>query len=247
MINSVLLRVYLRRYCTFISGFPVLVLLVAPSLGYGAANSWIKTPTPDSSPDNVPPPIRSARSEFFDKGIGAASQLTPDSAAAVHLSEGSHFNVTGETPPEIPDAAARAVLTGTFIGYRSVLTSSRRSIYTEVNITVSHVFEAPERLAEGSTITLALPGGTVGTTNGTISYLTDPKAYSIEPNKRYLFVLSYHPKGDFYSLIATWNLSTGVVKPNSGAEQARAEAGESLLVGLTEDQLIPALNSLLSS
>lgn len=224
-----------------------LLLLLTPVMEYAAANEWMRAPTAESSPDDVLGPIRAARNAFFDRGIGAASPLTPNSASALHLSEGSHYQITSEPPPEIPVVSNRAIITGTFISHRSVLTASRRAIYTEVKILVGQVFETSKQVSHGSTITIALPGGSIKTAKGILSYLTDPKEYFIQPGKRYLFVLSYHPRGVFYSSVRTWSISGGTVRPNSRAEQARANAGESHLVGIAEGNLVPALRLILSS
>ena len=75
--------------------------------------------------------------------------------------------------------------------------------------------------------------------------LADPKEYFIASYKKYLFILSYRARGDFDTIAETWDLSTGVVKPNSGAEEEKVKAGRSSIVGLTEDKLIPTLQELL--
>ena len=204
-----------------------------------AANAWMKTPTREDATDDVNPSIRDRRNLFFDEGIGAASPLTADSAPFFHRSAGASMHGN----EEIPRVASRAVLIGTFATFRSRIARSRRAIYTEVIVPVNYVFESSEHLVgPGSTITLALPGGSVETTDGEIiCYLVDPEEYFIQPNRTYLFVLSYNPSGDFYSLAKDWDLTTGVVKPNSRGEQVRADRGQSSLVGLSREKLIPFL------
>lgn len=235
--------------CTLLSLF--LVIPTGSTAAEASANAWMKTPTPELSPDNVSASIRHARDNFFDMGIGASAPLTPDSASAFHLAEGSHFHrgteQSGEAS-EIPFVSDRAVVIGTFTGHRSILTSSKRYIYTEIDVLVSHVFEADGSVAEGSTITIEVPGGSVSISDGkTLSYLTDPKEYFIEPPKKYLFVLSYNETGAFYTIAKTWDLSSGVVKPNSRADQVSAQRGQSSIIGLSENRLIPVLQGLLSS
>lgn len=83
------------------------------------------------------------------------------------------------------------------------------------------------------------------TSNGTISYLIDPEQFFIQPQKRYLLVLSYHQDGDFYTLAQSWELSNGVVKPNSKLEQNRAAKGKASLAGVPEGQLAASLQTLL--
>ena len=82
------------------------------------------------------------------------------------------------------------------------------------------------------------------TASGTLSYLLDPQDFFIQPGKRYLLVLSYHADGDFYTLAKNWELSGGVVKPNSKLEQTPAAQGKASLAGLAENQLAAALRGL---
>ncbi len=142
----------------------------------------------------------------------------------------------------------RTVLIGTFTDFKSIVSSSRKSVYTEVSVSVSYVFESANNdVAPGSAITVAVAGGSVRTEDGqVISCLTDPAEFFIQPRKKYLFVLSYNPKGQFYTVAKDWDLSTGVVKANSQSEQVRADKGRSSLIGLTEQNLIPTLQIELS-
>ena len=101
-------------------------------------------------------------------------------------------------------------------------------------------------LNKGSAITVIVPGGTATTTTGTLSYLADAKDMFIQPNRRYLLVLSYNSAGQFYTLIKDWELVNGVVKANSKIEQLRATAGQSVLVGTNEAQLSAILAPLIA-
>lgn len=149
--------------------------------------------------------------------------------------------------PEIPQNPDRAILSGAFANFQCILSQSQRSIYTELSFSVDHVFADPtDQLARGATITLIIAGGSVQTSSGTLSYLIDPEQFFIQPQKRYLVVLSYHSDGDFYTLAKNWELSNGVVKPNSKIEQSRAAKGKSSLAGLSEAQLATSLQALIA-
>lgn len=105
--------------------------------------------------------------------------------------------------------------------------ASQPSVYTEVSFSIDGVLEDPtNQLAPGAAITVAISGGSVQTSNGTVSYLIDPEQFFIQPQKRYLMVLSYHSDGAFYTLAKNWELSNGIVKPNSKLEQSRAARGK---------------------
>jgi hypothetical protein len=204
-----------------------------------AANAWMKTPTDVSTPDVVPGTLRADRDRVWDGLIGARLPLTPEEASQHGISEGAHW----ATEAEIPDQPDRAVLIGRFSGFRSVLTASTRAIYTEVTVDVSNVFEdASGHAKPGGRITITFPGGTVMTSTGqNISYLTQPRAYFIQPSKTYLLILEYYADGDSYALAKDWDISDGTVKANTARDVQRAKDGTSTLVGLTTDQLTRSL------
>jgi hypothetical protein len=74
----------------------------------------------------------------------------------------------------------------------------------------------------------------------------NPEQFFIQPQKHYLLVLSYHSDGDFYTLAKSWELSNGIVKPNSKLEQLRATKGKSTLAGLPENQIAASLPAMLA-
>jgi hypothetical protein len=87
-----------------------------------------------------------------------------------------------------------------------------------------------------------LIGGSVILPSGrTLHYLTQPQEVFLRPGMRYLLVLSYHSVGDFYTLGDDWDLSGGIVRPNTIRGQLVAREGRSSLSGLTVQQLGPAL------
>jgi hypothetical protein len=212
----------------------------APRSPATAANTWMKTPSDVRAADDVPGGVRMERDKIWDGLIGARYALTPDEASRHGISEGSSY----DRPAEIPEFPNRVVLIGTFSAYKCVLTSSTRAIYTEVTIDVSNVFEdASGRARAGGRIIVIFPGGTVKTAAGQIiSYLTQPRAYFMQPNKVYLLALGYHADGDFYGFAKDWDVSDGTVRADSGIDRVREQEGNSTLIGLTRDQLIRSLS-----
>jgi hypothetical protein len=89
-------------------------------------------------------------------------------------------------------------------------------------------------------------GGTVGTGQGVISYMTQPRRYFLQPARTYLLTLQYHSDGDWYSESNSWDLSSGIVRPNSLLEVEREREGKSSIANLTEEQLIRSLTERLS-
>ena len=240
------------RYCIVPA-----VLLVSASLGIAqvtgqaasgtpkpAPNAWMLIPTPVSASDNVPASLRYARDQHYD-GIAnggwlTGQPLTPESAAGIHIG-GWAMDTRG---PEIPNEPNRAVIIGKFTSSRSVLSASRHSIYTEITVHVTDVFEdVAGHASPGSDITICYMGGTIKTDSGqVISLLTDPQKYSLQPGHTYLLVLRHYPDEDRYSAQADWDLSDGIVRGNSETSIARQKQGRSSsLIGLTMDQLRSAL------
>jgi len=209
-----------------------------------AANDWMKVPMDPASPDDVLPYIRHLRDEYWDGLLGGAGiTLTP--SIAVHVNTGDDAGPVGDEPEVHALRADDALLIATFARYRTALTPSRRAIYTEVTFTVSHVFRDADRghALAGLPITVSLEGGTVKTLAGVITFETDPREYFMQPGKTYLLSLHYMADGDFYVGTAAYEISEGVVKPNSYMARAMAKRGLPTIVGLSHDDLIRALDA----
>jgi len=137
--------------------------------------------------------------------------------------------------PEIPTFDGRVLVIGRVVAHRSILSASERSIYSETDVTAEMVFESgPTSLIAGSTISILVAGGTVRLPNGqVISFLTQPRAFSIQTGRVYLMALRWYPKGDFYALRESWDLTSGTVQPNSRLGVWRKENGGSRIIGLS--------------
>jgi hypothetical protein len=203
----------------------------------------MKTPSVkanSAAPTN--PILRAKRDAYFDGIIGNAAPLTVDNASSFHVSEGSYLG----TQPEMPQFDNRVIVIGQFTSYESVLSGSRRSIYTEAKILLSHVFEDASNAARsGGTITVAIPGGSVSDEAGhALSYLTDARRYFITPGRTYLMMLQFEPEGQFYRRVKEWDLTDGTVRANSGGDHAREVAGgRSAILGLTVNELVRSLTT----
>jgi len=151
--------------------------------------------------------------------------------------------------PEIKEVQNRVILTGAFTGHRSVLSASEFSLYTEVTLRVDEVFDDQSSSGHpfrNRDITLLLSGGTVTLRSGRIlSHNTPPRRLFLEPDHKYLLVLSYHSDGDFYQYLDDWDISDGTVRANTYRTEYAARSGRSHLSGLTVEQLGPALDTLL--
>jgi hypothetical protein len=119
-------------------------------------------------------------------------------------------------------------------------------MYTEVTLRVGEVFEdrtGSGGLVPGRDITLLLRGGTVLLRSGQkLTADIPPDEPRLAPGHKYLLVMSYEPKGDFYRLADDWDISDGVVRPNTDRTLAFAKEGRSSLSGVRVQQLGAAFN-----
>ena len=127
---------------------------------------------------------------------GAAAQATPTAFAASKEDQRTNSWIASRTPlvpnpsggygfstsdygpgpyPEIPKVANRAILLGTFLSARSVLSQSKRCVYTDFLFRVERAFESPDlRIGPNSDVTISIPGGAVETPDGeTISHFIE--------------------------------------------------------------------------
>lgn len=207
------------------------------------ANGWMQIPR--SSISSVASPIRANRDAFWDNIIGAQAPLTPETASRAAVTEGALFRPT----PEIPKVGNRVVVTASFVDHSNVLSSSRRSVYTEITFSVDGVFENRSSLPvlRGQNITVSIAGGTVLTQTGdTLHYLTQPRGLFVKPNRKYLLVLSYEEREEFYTLAENWDISDGIVRVNTRRGKLRMREEKSSLNGLAISELDQTLNRLLS-
>ena len=231
-----------------VSCIPVVVLLLSTVIRaqqnplarppFLPANEWMTVPVP-WLPANDPTPAatRQQRDQYFDALIGLPSPLTPVTAKGTGFSDGAYLG----RQPEIPDIPNRTIVVATFSAYRSVLSKSGRAVYTEVQFSTTNVFQdASVNLHAGDSLDLVIPGGTVQIQTGAVlSFLTQPRQYSVQPGKTYLLIISFHSNGGFYMLGKSWDLSTGTVQPNFVAGTQIS----STLLGLTVQQLVAKLNT----
>jgi hypothetical protein len=200
----------------------------------------MKTPSGDEISLSAPF-YRSERDHFWDStAIAMRVSLTPENAGAAAVSEG----VWSPNSPELPELPNRTILTATFTSFQSILTTSGRTVYTDVSFRVHDVVEG-EHVTPDSSITVSIAGGTVKASGvKVISYLTQPRDMFLQPGRTYLLVLSYKSSGDFYTLGEDWDISDGIARPNTHFTQWMFEHGKSSIGGRTKDEAIRALRQI---
>ncbi len=150
------------------------------------------------------------------------------------------------TAPEFPVLRNGVWVIGRFEGYHTFLSTSERSIYTEINFRVLHVFGRPgvASLQPGSLIDIGRPGGTiVAPWSQSFSRHLYPRDYDFQPHHSYLALLLYQQAGAFYmDGPRRWDLTGGTALADTALDHHRAEHGNSEIIGLTTEELIRFLD-----
>jgi hypothetical protein len=211
-------------------------------------NDWQRVPR-----DPLPPPTdpiglvtRRARDQRVDHLIGAPRPLFGPPADRI-AGEGLERVTTGPDRielPEIPDFGSRTVVIGSFTDYDTVLSESRRSIYSEMHIRVERVLTTVKaNLVPGATITVLALGGTVRMGPTVIEHYLHPSSEMLIPQHRYLLFLYYSPDCDSYDVVKSWELLGGRVLPFQEEDVLRARRGTSLYAGMDEAEFIAAVSA----
>ena len=210
-----------------------------------AANKWMKVPFDlRNQTDALPSGDRQARDAYWDNIIGASGPLSDPNAQGRPMPIGDAI----ASGPEFGDLGSGVLIIGKFESYRAVLSSSRRSVYSEVQMRVQHVFGHPDApIGEGELIDLDRPGGTIVAPWGTtVCYDVRPEEAGLQPQHIYLIRLGYNRAGNFYlggyKTGELWDLTDGTVKPGNALQKHRAEHGMSEINGMNVDTLTHLLD-----
>jgi len=202
-----------------------------------AENRWMRVPVElPSKGDPVSQVDRQARDDYWDNLIGASEPLSQPGARSRSMP------LANAAPdlPEFGDLDDGVWVVGKIENYRTLLSASKRSVYTELDFRIQHVFGHPNvpSLSEGSQIDIDLPGGTIGAPWGaTISYEVHPEKYYYQPGHTYLIALGYHPHGNFYTggpsnAAKRWDVTDGTIRPGNSLQAYRAANKKSEIDGL---------------
>lgn len=154
---------------------------------------------------------------------------------------------------ELPSDLTRDVwVTGKFDGYHTYLSASERSVYTELNLTVQHVFGKPiiPGLKPDAAVVIGIPGGTIVApwSGSAFSYFLHPHAHDFQPDHIYLIALQYVTSGNFYTsgpLLGEahnrWDLTDGTVRPDSFLREHSAKHKPEI-IGLKAPDVIQLLD-----
>jgi hypothetical protein len=199
---------------------------------------------------DIAPSVRAQRDANWDQaGFNKKPLTAPDVELGNLNSCVGDYDMSLEPHDISIHVPNRAVLTATFTNFRSVLSASEISLYTEETMEVDEVFQdqtGTGHPAKHQNIDVLRYGGTVTLRSGrTFTIATEPCDYSVEPGHKYLLVLTYEPVGNFYGAYDIWDITDGKVRAVDQRNRYLVEQRQSVLNGLTVEQLGPALQKLL--
>lgn len=196
-----------------------------------------------ANPDFVAPQDKAARDFFFDKLIGADLPLDQSgNVPRIH----SVWERVGPTPEVITSDDGVAVVG--FSSFRCIASASKRSIYTEVSMTVEDVLkDTTGTLGRHESISVLLPGGKVKFASGkTVAWDINDNDYEIQPNGRYLIFLTHVKEGDFFLEDKRWLLNNGKAVANTVEDAIRSHQLTSKYSGLSENVFISSVRKQLN-
>jgi hypothetical protein len=211
-----------------------------------AHNRWQLTAVDlQSQVDTVSPIVRTQRNRYWQPTLEIAyKQANGSTTMAVGGGSGSYGPA-----PEFPDVEGSVWAIGTFESVHVYATDSDyHLLYTEMTIELENVFRAPEylNLSAGILIDCAVSGGRVKLPNGIINSLQlSPNKHFPQPGHKYLFLLRHIDQGNFFIINKSWDISSGIVRPEDPREEDRAARGASTINGMSVNDLINYLPTVL--
>ena len=177
--------------------------------------------------DDVADANRRARDAYWDNVIGSRVPLSEPGA---RLRDLPAADMLFQFPVEIPNPFdGYVLLIGRVGGYKTLLSSTERSVYTELEFRVETILGGPDipLLRKDQVISIGRAGGTIIAPWGRLeSYVRTPEKYDFSPGRTYFIAAGYHANGDFYTMHGIqrrWDLTDGTVVPDSPIEVARAQ------------------------
>jgi hypothetical protein len=220
----------------------VLAVLILVLIASSAATAQ----TLPANSEAVPPSVRAQRDAYWDKE--KADELALLEGAPV-ASCGGDYDMAWEPSDISIHVSNRVILTATVTGSQTLLSASKRSRYVETTMHVDQIFQdlsASSHLLPHRDVNLldyAQLGAIPSAEGSSLERSNCDDALKV--GHKYLLVLSYFEKGDFYEQYDSWDISDGIVRANDFRNRYLTAEGHSALNGLPSSQLDPVLHKLL--
>jgi hypothetical protein len=206
-----------------------------------AANSWQGILREGKTLVPVPTHAQAIeRGAFSDALTGTATLVDDYVGEPQRIGSGS-----GEPGDELPTAISDAVVVADFTDHEGVISPSRKSAYTAIAFYVERSLKDKTGLSKpGSTITVFYPGGTVRTNSGrVVSFEVVPIDLAVRLGHKYLLFLQYNRSGNFYTILKSWEITKGIMVPNSHLDKNREINHESEYAGKPQRDVLSAARS----
>lgn len=150
--------------------------------------------------------------------------------------------------PAIPAHQSNAIIRGTVINRRAILTDDKRGIYSEFSISVAEIFkDDPNLFRINQVVTVSRPGGAVRLSSGKIHRYTISSQGYPQQGKDILF-LNRNEEGDF-SILTGYEVDGAVVQPLDGKRGSKNKEDQlqfDTYRGVSRETFIGALQRLYS-
>jgi len=209
-----------------------------------AENKWRLAPVDfQSQRDGVEPSVRVARNAYWQPILQREREREAD---------GKSTALTGGPPSliEIADSPDSVWVVATFDHYLvESIDASFKLLYTEMSFKIGEVIKQPKALfSPGMFFDVDVEGGSLRSPQGDIiSWHIPPRRYFVQHGHTYIMQIRPLEAGQFYFIGKVWDVSNGRVVPDHNDEVLRSAQGHSKLNGMTTENAVSYLRSVLAS
>jgi len=150
--------------------------------------------------------------------------------------------------PPIPAKQSDAIIRGTVVNRRAVLTDDKLGIYSEFSINIAEILkDDPNLFRINQVVTVSRPGGAVRLSSGKIHRYTISSQNYPRQGKEYILFLKRDEEEDF-SILTGYEVDGTVVQPLDGKRGTRNKEDElpfDIYRGVSRETFISALQKVL--
>lgn len=150
--------------------------------------------------------------------------------------------------PAIPAQQSNAIIRGTVVNRRAILTDDKLGIYSEFSVTIAEIFkDDPNLFRINQVVTVSRPGGAVRLSSGKIHRYTISSQGYPQQGKEYILFLKRNEDGDF-SILTGYEVNGAVVQPLDGKRGSKNKEDQlqfDIYRGVSRETFIGALQGAL--
>ncbi len=215
-----------------------------PAAFSSSENKWRLTPVDlQLQSDRTAASVRAARNAYWQPILQSEREREAG---------GRSTAMTGG-PPSLNEVAAHPDSVWVVVSFDHYLVEpidpDFRLLYTEMSFKVKEIIKQPKALfIPGASFDIDIEGGSIKTPQGdVISWHISPQRYFVQPGHVYIMEVRPREAGQLYFIVKVWDVSSGKVVVDHGDEVSRAAEGRSKLNGMTTQDAVSYLKSVLAS